>query len=255
MVLCASRINPRTNRCVLRKGSVGRHIRGRPKDCSSRYNSETRRCIRTKKSDRKKSDRKSDRIKKEVRIRDSRKREVECLHVPKTFEDLVEKCACREKWFKKTKIGSGAFGNVYRVCRHKNCNYVVKIQKNDKFAKNELHAYLQLKHAKVTPKLFAAWTCNQKMYIVLEKLYDCDTFEPRKVQAALKKLYNHGWLHCDLHIGNVMCTKEGKVVMIDYGLAVEKYKGPYKVQPRKTFSTLKQIQNNMMRQLGLEELK
>jgi len=185
------------------------------------------------------------------------KNDLECLHVPKAFEDLAEKCACNDVWLKKTKLGSGAYGKVYRACKYKDCNFVVKVQKNDAFAKSEIQAYMALQKSRLVPKLFAAWTCKGKMYLVLERLYECK--KPRiqlfrQISQRAAKLLELGWLHCDFHWGNIMCTDKNRLVIIDFGLSVQKGKAPYLNHKGGSFSVLKAVQDRQLEDLKYESM-
>lgn len=159
----------------------------------------------------------------------------------------MRNCQCHKKWGKKIRMGSGANGSTYLACRlnnSKDCEYVVKVQPNNQQAKAELDAYLDLEKDRLTPKLHAAWICGGKMYIVLDKVFDCK-FSKKAVKAKLDTLYNLGWLHVDVHEGNIMCDKKKNVLLIDFGWAVHKDDQPYKRHPTglKTFEALKEVQD------------
>lgn len=237
---CKTQNNPQTNRCVLKTGKIGSRILGRPKLCDTVFNSATNRCILRQNS-----------VKgKKVKINASRHK-TDCLYVPRQYQELVDKCACNEKWMKRVKIGSGAFGKVYQACRFRGENLVVKVQQNDRFAKAEFQAYTALQNKRILPNLFAAWLCQGKMYMLLEQLYDCEqpaTQLVKRVERKMEKLLQLGWLHGDLHKGNVMCRKNNQLVLIDFGLSVQKRKAPYANHPRKT--TFRQLQKNQADQLN-----
>lgn len=249
-MLCKTQKNPQTNRCVLKTGKIGSRIIGRPKLCDTVLNTETKRCIL-------RENRVSEtRSRKKVKMKIS-KQKVDCLYVPRRYAELAEKCACNDRWMKKTKIGSGAFGKVYQACRFQGQNLVVKVQQNDQFAKAEFKAYKALQNKHILPKLLAVWVCKGKMYMVLEQLYDC--VQPvgilmKRLDTKVQKLFELGWLHCDLHWGNVMCKKNNRVVLIDFGLSVQKGKGPYENQPNYTFGELRKLQTEQFDELKLERL-
>lgn len=274
---CKTQRNPVTNRCVLSDGAIGKSIIGRPRRCDTVLNTKTNRCVLRKNVEQKKKSTKSrkkksvkskkrnsgkksgkadkksgEKSKKRVRMNVT-KNAIDCLHVPKTFEDLANRCVCNDTWLRRTKIGSGAFGKVYRACKYKDCNYVVKVQKNDVYANAELGAYLSLQKSRLLPKLYAAWTCKGKMYLVLERLFDCTlpkTQLIRRLSEKLNKLLQLGWLHCDIHPGNVMCTQRNRLVLIDFGLSVQKGHHPFKNQKGKTFERLKARQEKQLQSLS-----
>ena len=103
---------------------------------------------------------------------------------------------------------------------------------------NEVEALMDLKDTNVVPKLHAAWTCNGDGFIIMEKLdsllekpgggnYKGCTDNASTNFEAIKNILEickkAGWLHIDVHIGNVMC-KKGKPILIDWGWGVKKGK-------------------------------
>ena len=240
--LCKTQVNNSTGRCVNVNGNIGKHIVGRPKWCDTVQNTSTKRCILRRRCTPHPTKYKSKKTPKSNMIK---KNKIIPLCLPKKFEDLAEKCACNKTWVKHTKLGSGAYGIVHRACKSGMCDYAIKKQKYDAQGKAEVQAYLSINKLKIAPKLFAAWVCRGKLYIVIEKLVKCkqnpEQLKPR-VRKLLDILERHGWLHVDLHQGNVMCTEKGRTVLIDFGWAVEKGKAPYANHKGKTYATLKQIQ-------------
>jgi len=145
--------------------------------------------------------------------------------IPTSFLPIVEDCTQNKKWKKDKMLGSGKFGMVYVTCKNDDCEYVIKIQKetNDYYA--EIESLLSLQHTKVVPIVFAAWTCENIGYFVIEKLYRCkynDSIMWEQVGKQLDIIREAGYLHVDIHKNNVMCTKDGKVVIIDFGYAVKR---------------------------------
>ena len=256
-------------------GNIGKHIVGRPKLCDTVQNTSTKRCIlrrrctphptkyKSKKTPKSNMIRKNKtrhktphktrheaqhrKIQKDKKSKKYVNQQIIPLCLPKKFEDLAEKCACNKTWVKHTKLGSGAYGIVHRACKNGMCDYAIKKQKYDAQGKAEVQAYLSINKLKIAPKLFAAWVCRGQLYIVIEKLVKCkqnpEQLKPR-VRKLLDILERHGWLHVDLHQGNVMCTEKGRTVLIDFGWAVEKGKAPYANHKGKTYATLKQIQKD-----------
>jgi len=223
----------------LKNGRISRHIIGRPKKCHTHYNARTKRCVLSSKSAKKTKTQK----------RTNRKKTPELICVPTKFKDLVENCACNSQWQRKQKIGSGDFGQVYRACAVDGCDYVMKVQKFDKFAKAELHTYLGLKDLRVAPKLYAAWRCRGMLYIVIERLFECTRPLAQiklRVRQLAEKMAENGWLHGDLHQDNVMCTDKNRLVLIDFGYAVQRGKGPYPTHPGQSYTDIKKEQQQML---------
>ena len=149
------------------------------------------------------------------------------IGIPKSFRDIVEDCTKNDewKWEKTDKIGSGAYGSVYKTCQGMDCDYVVKVQKKNKEYYTEIEALLSLQYTKAVPKVFAAWTCKNFGYFVIEKLYLCkhnDNFMWKEVGKKLDIIRRAGYLHLDIYNDNVMCNKEGEVILIDFGSAIKR---------------------------------
>jgi thiamine kinase-like enzyme len=256
---CNTQFNPQTKRCVLKKGGVGQHILGRPKKCNTRYNPQTKRCILSSKTIKKKSTKKKSAKKKSAKKRTkvNKKDKIDAICLPKKFEDLAKQCACNSQWKRKEKVGSGAFGKAYRVCAvdgfDGRCEYVMKVQKYDRFAKAELQAYLGLKELRVTPKFYAAWRCRDMLYIVMERLFECTRPAAQikhRVRQIAEKMEENGWLHGDFHEGNVMCTEKNRLVFIDFGYTVQRGKGPFPNNPGQSYTEIKKEQRQMLHEFG-----
>ncbi len=99
--------------------------------------------------------------------------------------------------------------------------------------------------------MFAAWTCKGFGYIVMEKLNRIDDFykngdghDPAAIGDKLWKdvgnnlnvLSDRGWLHLDVHRGNIMVTNKGEFILIDFGLAVKKTKSGDQTYPHHKYS-------------------
>ena len=148
-----------------------------------------------------------------------------CRQFPKTFLYIVEDCTQNNIWKQDILLGSGVAGNVYIACKGIDCEYVIKIQKENKDYYTEIQALLSLQNTNAVPVVFAAWTCENFGYFVMEKLYPCkyDTnFMWKEVGKKLDIIKQKGYLHLDTHNHNVMCNKHGEVLLIDFGYAVKR---------------------------------
>ena len=149
------------------------------------------------------------------------------IGIPTSFLDIVENCTQNEiwKWKETDKIGSGGSGSAYITCKDMDCDYVVKVQEENEKYYTEIEALLSLQHTNVVPKVFAAWTCKNFGYFVIEKLYPCkydNKFMWKEVGKKLDIIKDVGYLHFDISQYNVMCKKDGEVVLIDFGLAIKR---------------------------------
>lgn len=124
-------------------------------------------------------------------------------------------------------IGRGAYGTVKILCFNNNCNYVLKIQNNDEFFRDEVHSLFELKHTNCVPKIFDAWTCGDKGYLVIELLsteinLNFKSFA-KQLYKCVNTLHNNGWSHNDLKKNNLLFNiRTGKLIISDLGNAVKK---------------------------------
>jgi fructosamine-3-kinase len=151
--------------------------------------------------------------------------------IPSKFFPVVEDCDLIKNWKKIRKVGKGEYGTVFLVsCQIENSEYALKIQKNDKSFLTEVQALSELQKTNTVPKIFAAWTCKNQGFIIIEKLKEFQYSKLshdqiwRKVGESLEKIKNAGWLHIDTHDENVMCTMNGDIVIIDFGFGVKRTK-------------------------------
>jgi len=141
------------------------------------------------------------------------------------FQNIIENCD-QKKWKKEGYISKGDTGSVYIACDTLgSCDYVMKIQKADTSFYNEVRALVELREIEIVPTIYAAWTCKTEGFMIIEKLRACE-LAPELVYSQIKQglaeLLKHDWLFVDIHRGNFMCGKNGKVVLIDFGWAVKK---------------------------------
>ena len=152
------------------------------------------------------------------------------IGIPTNFLPIVEDCTQNNeiwKWKETDKIGSGGWGSAYITCKDMDCDYVVKVQEENEKYYTEIDALLSLEHTKVVPKIFAAWTCKKFGYFVMEKLYPCEydnKFMWKEVGKKLDIIKDQGYLHFDISRSNVMCKKDGTVLLIDFGLSIKRTK-------------------------------
>jgi predicted Ser/Thr protein kinase len=191
--------NPKSGRCVSRKGDIGKALLAK---------------LRKKpvvKKIRKKSEKRST-----MAPRDK---------IPQ-FENIKENLCKITDWKKSKKIGAGVYGQVYIACQTKGgCNYVLKVQNDDREFRNEVRLLKKLEGTGLSPKIYDAWTCKKKGYIILEKLDETlkGSKLPKKeiykqITKLLKALHRKKITFMDLHWGNAM-VKNGRLYMIDFGLS------------------------------------
>ncbi len=210
-------LNPKTGRCVKKTGKIGREIMGKGPLFRRRKSPTRKRKRRTKPKSR-------SRIRSDRPVAISRKiSPVGPVGLPGKFKKIAEDCAETGKWKKKELLGAGAYGKAYTACRAGNCDYVMKTQKNDNDFKHEVKALYSLNNWKYSPKIYAAWTCKRRGFLIEEKVVNCNLAREdiyKQLKPILAELHKKHWVFVDLHEGNVMCKPGGKkVVLIDFGWA------------------------------------
>jgi serine/threonine protein kinase len=148
---------------------------------------------------------------------------VEPIGTPSKFMRIAENCLLEGTYDKQERLGFGEAGTVHKVCKLGKCDYVLKEQNADHQFKNEVEALYDLQGWKHSPKIYAAWTCHGKGYIVQELLYKCnisssDMYDQLK-NKIIPELWDQSWVFIDIHDGNIMCRKDGTIVLLDYGWA------------------------------------
>lgn len=216
--------NPQTGRCVLKSGNIGKKIMAKKpakkskvrskkpaKKCSSgKYlNSKTNRCKNIKKPPNEKSASGKKLSRNAMRSKPSLK-----------TQNLLIDCTRGKNWTKKRKLGKGAAGQVYRACRSSNCNFIVKEQKADDEFKNEIRLLQHLQGWKHVPKLYDAWICKGKGYMVIEELRELSMNKKTayiQLKKIFKQLHSRNVVQPDCHDGNIMQRADGTIVLIDFG--------------------------------------
>jgi serine/threonine protein kinase len=140
---------------------------------------------------------------------------------------IEEDCERLNKYELKEVLGEGAFGSVNLLCYKNNCNYVLKVQKNNDIFLDEVQAHYELQHTNCVPKIFDAWSCNDKGYFVIELLSSKINLENKEflkqLNKCVKTLHNNNWTHNDLKEDNLLFNnKTGNLVLSDLGMATKK---------------------------------
>ena len=236
-------LNPKTGRCVKKDGKIGQELLKSRRKSSKKVSNSTR------KSSKKVCDegkimnpktgrcvKKDGKIGKEILLNNGEIVTALVLNKYGNKYEIIEDCMENEKVWKYEKLlGQGKYGQVYIACKKGNCNYVLKIQKISNEFFEEVYCIKDTQHLNVVPKLYNAWTCGGLGYIAMEKLENCskkdyDKNTYIKIKKVLEKFKSKGWLHVDMHTGNVMC-KNGKFILIDFGWAVKKGQKTYPNHP------------------------
>lgn len=151
----------------------------------------------------------------------------------KNFRVIAQKCMIND-WTVSKLVGKGQSGKAYVACDDGDCDYIVKIQPNNKDYKHEIKVLNELQGMKGIPKLYATWICGKDGYMIIEKLYKCSKnprLYYRQIGNILKNMKKRDWLHVDTHKKNFMCNSKGSPVLIDFGYAVHRKQGTYKDHP------------------------
>ena len=145
-------------------------------------------------------------------------------------------------------IGTGNFSVVYDACVNEICMYVIKIVLIEEITfgnsfDDEVDIYIEMSKIGVAPKYIDSWKCfghdqddnEVQLGVLLTEKYDttlrAHLEEKQKISVDIIKLlqdkvdviHKHGYVHNDLHSGNVMVKYNDleitDIVIIDFGLA------------------------------------
>ena len=152
--------------------------------------------------------------------------------------------SCVSDWKKTTtRLGGGAFGDVYQACKLDDCDYALKISDVDtlterKSFEREVSLLQTLSTTNIAPKIYDSWICPTKEgyegAILMEKLDGNFTDlisqlnDPiQKVNIVdqlitkVKSLAGYGIYHMDLKPENILYKRAGTNYLIyiaDYGV-------------------------------------
>lgn len=136
----------------------------------------------------------------------------------------------------------------------------IKIGENDCTVKNEAQIYLDLKNEKidfVSKILYIDMNFSDNTVLVankfienmrsIEKVCEIDEFKEicSSFCSVLDELKQKQIVHADIHKGNIMITRERKIILLDFGISIKDKKAncvDYKSRPG-TFYILNEKQN------------
>jgi hypothetical protein len=93
-------------------------------------------------------------------------------YLPMKYSDTE---TCMKSWTKSQQLGKGVFSSVYQSCNNTSCNYVMKVSEinNDQqyqMFERDQHFLFKLKGKEIAPEIEDAWICDDRGYIIMEKL-------------------------------------------------------------------------------------
>ena len=145
--------------------------------------------------------------------------------------DIQKNCDKAEACYRESgkTLGSGDKGSVRALCgEDTGCSMIIKEQSIDSEYVNEVEIMKHLTQLGYdrAPAILRSFTCRNKGLIIMERTYPCSKTPSRsEVMRLCDDLYKRtGILHMDNHAGNVMCTEDGKLVLIDFGMSLNRQK-------------------------------
>lgn len=157
-----------------------------------------------------------------------------------------DKGSCMKKDYTfKRDLGSGYFGEV-KLLEKDGKKYAlkkIKLISSDPYltldmqvqaVKDEIKILEQISYLDISPKLYNYYMCKEgkdtSIYLLMEYI-EGETLESyvktkvvseqlkNKIKKVFNKLHKNGFVHLDVHRGNVMIGKNGKVYLIDFGFS------------------------------------
>ncbi len=125
-------------------------------------------------------------------------------------------------------LGRGASGVVLTVCLNKNCEFVVKVQREDFASHREYHTLtlmdsMGLNDETIMAKFFPEWSTptyvmgGARVTILVFKKYEpYQGYANNLVWEKLTLLHDQGFTHNDFHLKNVVQSDAGPL-LIDFG--------------------------------------
>lgn len=148
---------------------------------------------------------------------------------------------------RKSLIGRGAYGHVYRSCCRKVCKYTTKyVAFTKKYSKSDFYREVMYQQiaakAGLAPKIMESYVTDSRGVIVMENLTGPALFEvhnnnldiedpiemrksahtiARQIGRLLGHLHKLGIWHGDAHDHNILQDSKGQWKLIDFGMAGE----------------------------------
>lgn len=178
--------------------------------------------------------------------RDNNKSRKVCKTRSRARELFLNRNGC-ENPVRKSQVGKGAYGKVFKTCCRKDCAFVTKyINFNDKYSPSDFYreVYCQqlAAQAGIAPLILESYVTKSNGVIIMEqldgpRLYDVhrelmkikDPIKRRQAAQKLakdigklfQKLHKAGLYHGDAHDNNILRDRKGNWRIIDYGRAAE----------------------------------
>ena len=243
-------LNPKTCRCVKKDGKIGKQILKNDKNAKyckkdkSYIKDKTDNCIekdQIQKKGHNLSPKQQVNPKQQTSPKKSSKKENEPSNVksvgpgiPKKFLPIVEDCSKNEKtWTKKwnAEVIDKSIFTIYQVCylESDDCKYTIKKEFNifPTKLKLDIEAFKELRSIGATPKIYAAWTCGNYKYFVMEKLKDYSDDIDHKMKRyrdykkLLEKIKKKGWLYMISNPESIMLNSKNNPVLVNFGNSIK----------------------------------
>lgn len=139
------------------------------------------------------------------------------------------------------KIGKGTFGTVYKVLDERNKVKVLKMSKDTSSITREYYTMEKLKSLDFVPGVYDFDDIQAKgeiyHFIVMDYIQGQTLKEVSRknkldieeifqigyvIVDSLEKVYNMGYMYCDIKLENIILTGKNEVCFVDFGGAVEK---------------------------------
>lgn len=122
-----------------------------------------------------------------------------------------------------SQLGQGDFGTTF--LDPENTDRVIKrVTFNTANTKgallSEIAVQRELSQDSLAPKVYNVWDAGESMYYSMQRMHPITDWHKAmpQLKEVVVKMLRRGFVHNDLHQGNIMQTSKGKLLPIDFGL-------------------------------------
>ncbi len=170
-----------------------------------------------------------------VRDYDGGAEDEESRFIPIKSESIKQ---CKTEWEQGNFIGKGKYGQVHEACKHKECNWIIKVSSlntpaQQKMFERDINITKRLKGTGIAPEFEGAWICENNGFLVMERLsgsadhfvkYEEDRIEllewvVKEMKRVISELSERRIIHGDIKPDNFL-YKAKRLYISDFGTSI-----------------------------------